>query len=42
MSTVNHSQLSIYVLKLQSVSGQKHVLNEQESECLLGITEPLQ
>lgn len=42
MSAANHSQLSIYVPKLQSVSGQQHVLNEQESRFLLGITEPLQ
>ena len=38
MSAANHSQLSI----LQSVSGQQCVLNEQESDCLLGITEPVQ
>lgn len=42
MSAANHSQLSIYDLKLQSVSDQQHVLNEQESGCLLGITKPLQ
>lgn len=42
MSAANHSKLSIYIAKLQSVSGQQHVLSEQESGCLLGITEPLQ
>lgn len=39
MSAANNSQLSISVPELQSVHGQQHELSEQESSCLLGITE---